>query len=81
MSEPVRIYFDGTGVDAPPGSSVLDALGIARPGEAASVRAGEKQITDSRGLPADPNAVIYNGAIFRLIRARSRGDEESPNTE
>ena len=72
MSETTRIYFNGVGVDAPTGTSVLEALEIAKQSEADAVRNGEKVITDSRGLPADPAAVIYNGAIFRLRRARPR---------
>jgi hypothetical protein len=56
---------------------VLEALEIVKPSEADAVRAGEKVITDSRGLPADPANIIYNGAIFRLRRSRPRDDGDS----
>ena len=71
-----RIFFDGKGVDAPSGSTVIAALEGVNAETAAAVRAGERVITDSRGLPAEPETVIYNGAIFRIIRARTRGSEE-----
>lgn len=77
MSEIARIYFNGVGVDAASGSSVLEALKIVKPSEADAVRLGEKVITDSRGLPADPASIVYNGAIFRLRRARPRDDGET----
>ena len=76
MSATARIYFDGVGVDASAGATVLEALERAKPEEAAAVRAGERLITDSRGLPAEPSATVYGGAIFRLVRARSRGNDE-----
>jgi hypothetical protein len=79
MSDTTRIYFDGKGVDAPNGCKVIDALESVNADTAASVRAGERVITDSRGLPTEPETVIYNGAIFRVIRARARETED--NTE
>jgi len=72
-----RFYLNGEGLDAPAGSSLLDAIQSAKPVDAAAVRQGEMVITDSRGLPAQSTTVIYNGAIFRLIRKRSRDNEET----
>jgi hypothetical protein len=77
MSETTRIYFNGVGVDAPAGASVIEALEIAKQSEADAVRNGERVITDSRGLPADPAGIIYNGAIFRLRRARPRDHDKN----
>lgn len=77
MSETVRIYVNGEGVDAISGCSVLDAIERSMPADAAAVRRGDKMITDSRGLPAEPATAIYNGAIFRLIRSRPGGDERT----
>ena len=77
MSDTARIYLNGEGLDAPAGASVLGALERAKPEAAAAVRAGERIITDSRGLPTDPAAVVYDGAIFRLVRARSRDAEDN----
>lgn len=55
----------------------MDALERYDPIEATAVRHGEKVITDSRGLRTEPDAVVYNGAIFRLVRARTRDIGES----
>ncbi len=75
MTGTARIYFDGKGVDAPAGSSIIDALELVNPESAAAVRGGERAITDSRGLPTEPSAQVYGGAIFRLVRARARDNE------
>lgn len=76
MNETTRVYIDGVGLDAPSGKTVLEALATANPSEAEAVRLGERVITDSRGLPADPEMIIYNGAIFRTRRARPRHNED-----
>lgn len=75
MTEHVRIYVNGRGVDAPRESSVLEAIEVFDAAEAALIRHGEKLITDSRGLPTDPATRIYSGAIFRIVRARAAGDD------
>lgn len=76
MNDTSRIFFDGKGVDAPAGSTVIGALESVNGDTAAAVRAGERLITDSRGLPVELETVIYNGAIFRVVRARTRDAEE-----
>jgi hypothetical protein len=38
-------------------------------------------ITDSRGLPADPGSTIHNGAIFRIVRARTASSDSAYETE
>ena len=75
MSDSVRVYFDGKGADAPAQASVIEALDRVDATQAASVRAGEKAITDSRGLPLDSDARVYNGAIFRLVTAREKSGD------
>ena len=73
----MRIYVNGRAVDAASGASILDAMEALDPASAAAVRHGEKVITDSRGLPAEPGALVYNGAIFRLVGARGAARNES----
>lgn len=77
MSEPVRIYVNGQPVDARSGATILEAVERHEAADGAALRQGEKIITDSRGLPADPAGIVYSGAIFRLVRARSEDSKES----
>jgi len=77
MSGTVRIYVNGRGFDAPSGGSILDALQVLDQAEAAAVRRGDKMITDSRGIPTEPGGLVYNGAIFRVVKARGGADNES----
>lgn len=74
MSSPdsVRVFFNGRGVDAPHGASVLDAARLWDVNEAGAIERGERALADSRGLPADPASPVYGGAIFRLVSARQR---------
>jgi hypothetical protein len=72
MSASVRVYVNGRGVDAPAGGLPVDAVRIADPALADCVAAGDRLITDSRGLPVVPDEVIYSGAIFRVVANRKR---------
>jgi hypothetical protein len=67
----VRVYVNGRGVTVPRGSTALDAVRAADPAEADAVAAGERAITDSRGLPVPGTAAVHGGAVFRLVRARA----------
>jgi len=79
---PVRVYVDGRGVDVTEGQSAADAVRLADPAAARAVGAGERLITDSRGLPVDPAASVYAGAIFRLVAARGHAAApDSPHLE
>jgi hypothetical protein len=45
--------------------------------QAAAVRNGERLITDSRGIVTANDTPVHNGAIFRIVRARHAGFDES----
>jgi hypothetical protein len=45
--------------------------------QAAAVRNGDRLITDSRGIVTANDTPVHNGAIFRIVRARQAGSEES----
>lgn len=72
MSTTVRVYVNGRGVDAPASGSPVDAVRVAEPALADAVAAGERLITDSRGLPVEVGMALYNGAIFRVVANRQR---------
>ncbi len=76
MTETVRIYINTAGLDVPSAATALEAVEAWDADAAAAVRNGERMITDSRGLPADPQAPVHNGAIFRIVRARQSGADE-----
>ena len=72
MSETVRVFVNGKGVDAPAGGTALDAVAVHAAGDAERVRAGAMLVTDSRGLPVSPDSALFNGAVFRLVPNRER---------
>lgn len=76
MTETVRIYINAAGVEVPSSATALEAVEKWSAPEAAAIRSGERMITDSRGLPADPASPVHNGAIFRIVRARQSGADD-----
>ena len=72
MSDTVRVYVNGRGVDVPAHATALDAVRAADAAAGDAVERGVRLITDSRGLPTAPTAPMYAGAILRLVAARGR---------
>ena len=70
--EALRVYVDARPVDVPPSASVIDAIEIADPALAAAVRSGDKDVTDSRGLPIATDSPLHGGAILRVIPVRKQ---------
>jgi hypothetical protein len=68
----LRAYVNGAAVSVPNGGTALDAVRDADPSAADAVTRQELVITDSRGLPIDPNTPVAMGSIFRLIPSRPR---------
>lgn len=68
----LRVFIDAKGVDVHPDATAIDAVEAYDPAVATAVRAGEKILTDSRGLPIDSGSALQSGAIFRLIPRRDR---------
>ena len=77
MTDAVRVYVNGRGVDAPAGGTALDAVRAADAAAADDIAAGRRALTDSRGLPAPHDAPIYDGAIFRIVAARGTPERGS----
>lgn len=81
MTETVRVYINARSIDVPPSATALEAVEAFDPGEASAIRAGERMITDSRGLPSPSDAPVHNGAIFRIVRARGTATEHADFNE
>jgi hypothetical protein len=73
MSDSIRAYVNGRGVDVPLGSTAIDAVRAMDAAAADQVAAGERALTDSRGLPLEPTAVLTGGSIVRIVSGRRRG--------
>ena len=73
MSATVCVYVNGRGVDAPAAGSPVDAVRLFDASLADAIVAGDRIVTDSRGLPVDGVAALYDGAIFRVVSNRQRG--------
>jgi len=66
----LRVYVDANPIDVPKSATVIEALEVANPEIASSVRAGTSRVTDSRGLPIAPDTLLHGGAILRVVSVR-----------
>lgn len=80
MSGTIRIYVNNKAIDVPRDATLIDAITRFDSAEADLVRLGQMQVNDSRGLPTAPGSSVYDGAIFRLVRARA-GPADPPDPE
>jgi hypothetical protein len=80
MTDTVRVFVNGRGLDAPAGGTALDAVAVHSTADASAVREGTLVVTDSRGLPIPADTPLFNGALFRLIPNRVR-DVADPATQ
>lgn len=80
MTDTVRVFVNGRGLDAPAGGTALDAIAVHSADDATAVRDGALVVTDSRGLPIPADTPLFNGALFRLIpnRVRDVADPATP---
>ena len=76
MSDPastrsVRVYVNSAPIDVDAGATALDAVHTWDSAVAAQVTAGERAITDSRGIVTLPGGPVHGGAIYRIVRNRA----------
>ena len=77
--ESLRVFIDAHGVSVPVGATALEAVAAYDTEAARALGAGEKILTDSRGLPFEPGTKVEAGAIFRLIPRRDRSASPKAN--
>ena len=78
MTDTIRAYVNGRGVEVPVGASAIDAVRAWDIEAAEQVIAGDRALTDSRGLPLDPSAVLAGGSIIRIVSGRRRAGGATP---
>lgn len=79
MSEKIRIFVNGSGVDLPAGSTVSEAVRLTDPALLEKIAAGAAYVTDGRGIETDLSVPLASGAILRIVvRARAgSGDADA----
>ena len=77
MTETVRVYVNSRPVDVSTSATALDAVAALDEVQAEAVRAGERAITDSRGIPTASDTPVHNGAIFRIVRTRQTAADDT----
>ena len=72
MSEPIRVFVQGSGVSVPPGSTLLEAVRASDPAAASAIVAGTRAIADSRGIVVDPATLVSGGFVMRLVSGKAK---------
>lgn len=70
----VRVFVNERGVSVPRGATALDAVRVADAALGEALADGRQRLTDSRGLPIEPAAVVHGGAIYRLLPVRASAE-------
>lgn len=70
LPESVRVFVNGSAYSVPRGATVIDAVRTCNAEEARLALAGERAVTDSRGLPVGLDALVSGGAVLRVVSAR-----------
>lgn len=73
----IRVFVNASAIDVPAGSTAIDAVRAWQADVADAVAAGDRVITDSRGLPIGTDVPASAGSIFRVIASRERGSDSS----
>lgn len=68
----IRVYVDSVALDVQHGATVIDAVRAASDDLARAVAEGTRMVTDSRGLPVEPDAALHGGAILRVVAVRMK---------
>jgi hypothetical protein len=76
-AEPIIVFVNATRVEVPPGVTALEAVRRWDAGIAAQITAGDRTLSDARGLPLPAESLVYGGAIYRVIGGR-RGAGAEP---
>ena len=76
MTDTLTVFVNARVVHVAVGATVLDAVRAFDATEGDALAAGTRGVTDSRGLGTSADAVVYGGAILRLVSARASRVEE-----
>lgn len=76
--DPIIVFVNAQRVEVPPGTTALDAVRRWDAGTAEQIAAGQRQLSDARGLPISTESTVYGGAIYRVIGGRRGTDAAGP---
>ena len=69
------MFVNGARLDVPSGALVIDVVRKWDAAAAQELERGARSLTDSRGLPLDPQTPAIAGTIVRVIAARGADAE------
>ena len=73
----IRVFVNERGITLSRGATVLEAVRLFSDDEGTALASGRAKVTDSRGLPLAPDAIISGGTIMRVLPVREKQTEET----
>ncbi len=67
MTDPIPVFVNERAVTVAAGTDVLGAVREADPSLAGRLQGGEAYVTDGRGIRLATEAVVFAGAILRVV--------------
>lgn len=81
MTRIIPVFVNSAKVELPMESTALDAVRLWSEDAAREVVEGTRIVTDDRGLPILPDTIVHGGSIFRLVPARTAGEQTPEITD
>jgi hypothetical protein len=72
MSDSIPVFVNERALAVPLGSSAAEAVSLFDAALAVRLADGSASVTDARGLPVSPGAVLSAGAILRVAASARR---------
>jgi len=72
MSDVIAVFVNARRIELPRGATAAMAVTASEPAEAPPREGAAMSITDARGLPVPPDAVLAPGAILRVAASARR---------
>jgi hypothetical protein len=75
MTRIIPVFVNSQRVEIANDATALDAVRLWSESAAQEVASGSRVLLDDRGLPIDPSTTVHGGSIFRLVPARTAGEQ------
>ena len=73
----IPVFVNDRALRVAAGSSISDTVAASDPDLARALAAGAAKLTDGRGIALDPAALVFPGAILRVVVSARKGPPEA----
>jgi hypothetical protein len=78
MTGTIRVFVNASALELPAGADVERAIFAYDPTLLPRIGTGSVYVTDGRGIELEPQVLLANGAILRVVKRARRGVDADP---